>query len=73
VSRLEEARQEAERKLEESRRQATERLVEVKQAIEDEIGWVPKKAPWILALAAGAGGFALGVKALNRRRRHRSK
>lgn len=71
MSRLEEARQEAERKLEESRRLAAERMADVKQVIGEEIGWVPKTAPWVLALAAGAGGFALGAKALKRRRRRR--
>ena len=69
MSAVEDARREAERRLEESRRQAVASLTAVRTAVEDEIGWVPRRAPWVLALVAGAGGFALGLKSWRRKRR----
>ena len=56
--RLEEARREAERRLEESRRQAELRLAEVRTAVKTEVGFVPRKKYLLMALAAGAAGFA---------------
>jgi hypothetical protein len=73
MSAVEDARREAERRLEESRRQAVESLAAVRTVVEEEIGWVPRRAPWILALVAGAGGFALGLKALKRRSKRPSR
>lgn len=69
MSRVEEARREAERQLEESRRLAVERLAEAKEVVSNEIGWIPKGAPWLLALVAGAGGFALGFRRKSKRRK----
>jgi hypothetical protein len=70
MSRLEEARREAERRLEESRREAELRLAEVRSAVKTEVGIVPKKKYWLMALAAGAAGFAV---AMGRRRRRKLK
>jgi hypothetical protein len=67
--RLEEARREAERRLEESRRQAELRLAEVRTAIETEVGFVPKRKYILMALAAGAMGFAVALKRGGRRRK----
>lgn len=69
MSRLDEARRQAELRLEESRRQVEQRLAEVKAAVETELGVVPRRSYMTLALLAGAGGFVLGMKALKRRRR----
>jgi hypothetical protein len=63
--RLEEARRDAERRLDESRRQAELRLAEVRTAVKTEVGVLPKKKYVLMALAAGAAGFAV---ALRRRR-----
>jgi len=67
MSRVEEARREAERKLEQSRREVEERLAEVKAAVETELGVVPKRSYMVLTLLAGAGGFVLGMKGMRRR------
>jgi len=69
MSHLEEARREAERRLEESRREAELRLAEVRTAVKTEVGVLPKRKYVLLALAAGAAGFAMAL----RRGRHRSK
>ncbi|MCZ7650684.1 MAG: hypothetical protein M5U13_05780 [Thermoanaerobaculia bacterium] len=45
-----------------------ERLQALRQRVTSEVGWAPRAAPWLLALAGGALGFAL---ALGRRRRRR--
>jgi len=68
MSRVDEARREAERKLEQSRRQVEERLAEVKAAVETELGVVPRRSYMALTLLAGAGGFVLGMKGMRRRR-----
>jgi hypothetical protein len=73
MSRVDEARQEAERKLEQSRRQVEERLAEVKAAVETELGVVPKRSYMVLTLLAGAGGFVLGMKGTRHRRSHSKK
>jgi hypothetical protein len=67
MSRVEEARRQAEEKLEQSRRQVEERLAEVKAAVESELGVVPRRSYMVLALLAGAGGFVLGMKGKRRR------
>ena len=61
-SRLEEARREAERRLEESRREAELRLTEVRAALHTEVGLVPKRKYLMMALAAGAMGFAVALR-----------
>jgi hypothetical protein len=61
MSRLEEARREAERRLEESRREAELRLAAVRTAVKTEVGIVPKRKYWLMVLAAGAVGFAVAV------------
>jgi len=71
MSRLDEARREAERRLEVSRRAAEERLADVRAAVESELGVVPRRGYMALALLAGAAGFALAFKGLGRRRRKR--
>ena len=62
TDRLEEARREAERRLTESRREAEMRLTEVRTAVQTEVGIVPRKKYWLMALAAGAAGFAVAVR-----------
>ena len=62
TDRLEEARREAERRLEESRREAEMRLTDVRTAVQTEVGIVPRKKYWLMALAAGAAGFAVAVR-----------
>ena len=62
MNRLEEARLQAERRLEESRREAEMRLAEVRTAVQTEVGIVPRKKYWLMALAAGAAGFAIAVR-----------
>lgn len=69
-SRLDEARREAESRLEEARRDAETRLTEVRSALETEVGFAPKRKYLLMALAAGAMGFAVALK---RRRRKKLK
>jgi hypothetical protein len=69
MNRLESARQEVERRLEESRREAELRLAEVRTAVKTEVGIVPKKKYWMMALAAGATGFAVAIRRRGKRRR----
>jgi hypothetical protein len=69
MNRLEEARQEVERRLEESRREAELRLAEVRTAVQTEVGIVPKRKYWAMALAAGAAGFAVAMRRRGKRRR----
>ena len=71
MSRLDEARRQAEQRLEESRREVEERLAEVKAAVETELGVVPRRGYMALTLLAGAGGFVLGRRGLKHRRRSR--
>lgn len=66
--RLEEARRAAEVRLEETRREAERRLTEVREAVSTEVGFVPKRKYLLLALAAGAAGFALAVRRKGGRR-----
>jgi len=67
MSRVEEARRQAELKLEQSRREVEARLAEVKAAVETELGVVPKRGYMVLTLLAGAGGFVLGMKGVRKR------
>jgi hypothetical protein len=69
MNRLESARQEVERRLEESRREAELRLAEVRTAVQTEMGIVPKRKYWVMALAAGAAGFAVAMRRRGKRRR----
>jgi hypothetical protein len=69
MNRLEEARREAERRLEESRRAAEMRLAEVRDAVKTEVGVVPRRKYWLMALAAGAVGFSLAVRRGRRRKK----
>lgn len=47
-----------------------ERLQELRERVALDWGWTPRAAPWLLALAGGAIGFAL---AFRRRRRRASR
>jgi hypothetical protein len=69
MSRLDEARREAERRLEETRREAEMRLAEVRTAVQTEVGIVPKRKYWLMALAVGATGFALALRRGRRRKK----
>jgi|GEM_PF-1421148 len=66
--RLEEARREVERRLEESRREAELRLAEVRTAVKTEVGVLPRKKYLLMALAAGAAGFAVALGTGRRRK-----
>ena len=66
--RLDEARLEAERRLEEARRAAEARLTEVRSALETEVGFAPKRRYLMMALAAGAMGFAVALKRKRRKK-----
>lgn len=68
MSRLEEARRDAERRLEESRREAEMRLTEVRSAVQTEVGNLPKRKVWLMAIAVGAAGFALALRRGRRRK-----
>ncbi len=69
MSNLDDARHEAEARLLASRRAVEERLAEVKSAVEGTVGFVPRNAALLLALVAGAGGFALALRRRRNRRR----
>jgi hypothetical protein len=69
MSRLEEARREAERRLEESRREAEARLAAVRTAVRTEVGIIPKRKVWLMALAVGATGFAVALRRGRRRKK----
>lgn len=69
MSRLEEARREAERRLEESRREAEMRLAEVRSAVQTEVGGLPKRKVWLMVAAVGAAGFAFALRRRGRRRK----
>ena len=62
MSRLEEARREAERRLEESRREAEMRLADVRNAVQTEVGSLPKRKVWLMVAAVGAAGFAFALR-----------
>ncbi|HEY7216589.1 MAG TPA: hypothetical protein VIC28_18355 [Thermoanaerobaculia bacterium] len=69
MSRLEEARREAERRLEESRREAELRLAEMRAAVQSEVGNLPKRKVWLMLAAVGAAGFAFALRRRGRRRK----
>jgi hypothetical protein len=62
MNRVEEARRAVELRLEATRREAEQRLAEVRSAVESEVGFAPGKGYILLALAAGAAGFALALR-----------
>ena len=63
---------EADLRLEEARRDVELRLGELRSAIQEELGFVPRRRYWLVALVAGAGGLAFALRR-KRRRRLRSK
>jgi hypothetical protein len=69
MSRVEEARRQAELRIAEARRQAEQRLQEVRAAIESETGVRPRKKYLLLLLAAGAAGFTVALRLPGTRRR----
>jgi hypothetical protein len=71
VSDLEDARREAELRLETSRRIAEERLAEVRSAVGNEVGRVPRNASLLLVGLAAAAGFALALRSRRRRAKGR--
>ena len=73
MSRLDDARRDAERRLEESRRTAEERLADMRAAVESELGVVPRRGYMALALLAGAAGFAVAFKGLGGRKKRRKR
>jgi hypothetical protein len=71
MSRVEEARREAELRVAEARREAERRLSEVRSAVETEVGILPRKKHILMLLAAGAGGLALALRRGRRGRKPR--
>ena len=71
MSRLDEARREAELRLEQSRKEAEARLSEVRNAIATEVGFVPRKKYLLMLLAAGAGGLAFALRGRKGRRQRK--
>jgi hypothetical protein len=71
VSKSEDPRSEAELRLEQSRRLAEERLAEVREAVAEEAGRVPRNATLLLVGLAAAVGFALAVRRRRRSPRRR--
>jgi hypothetical protein len=69
MSRVDEARREAELRVAEARREAERRLTEVRAAVETEVGILPKKKHVLLLMAAGAAGLALALRRGRRPRR----
>ena len=69
MSKPEDPRSEAELRLEESRRLAEERLAEVREAVAEEAGRVPRNATLVLVGLAAAVGFALAFRSRRRRLR----
>jgi hypothetical protein len=59
----------ADQRLEEARRDVELRLGELRTAIEDELGWVPRRKQWLVAVLAGAAGLALALRRRKRKRR----
>jgi uncharacterized protein involved in exopolysaccharide biosynthesis len=56
-------------RLDEARRQAELRIAEVRAAVEAEVGMRPKKKYILLLLAAGAAGFTVALRLPGRGRR----
>lgn len=54
-------------RLHRSREQAETRLADVRQALDREIGWAPRKKVWVLPLVAFAFGLALAAAWRSRR------
>jgi hypothetical protein len=69
VTKPEDRRSAAEQRIELSRRLAEERLAEVREAVAEEVGRVPRQATLVLAGLAAALGFALAMRRRRRRRR----
>ena len=63
--------EDVELRLEQSRRLAEERLAEVREAVVEEAGRVPRNATLVLAGLAAAVGFALAFRGRRRRARGR--
>jgi len=69
MSRVDEARHEAEIRVTEARREAERRLAEVRTAVETEVGILPKKKHVLMLMAAGAAGLALALRRGRKSRR----
>jgi len=58
-------------RLDEARREAERRMTDVRSAVETEVGILPRKKQILMLLAAGAGGFALALRRGRRRQKLR--
>ena len=56
-------------RVEESRRQVEERLADVRAALQEDFGLIPRTAVWVVPTLGFAAGFGLAVRAFRRRRR----
>ena len=52
-----------------SRRRVEERLQEIRDAVHEDFGLVPKSAIWVVPALGFTVGFAVAVRAFRRRRR----
>jgi len=59
----------ADRRLEEARREVELRLGELREAVEEELGFLPRRRYWLVAAIAGAAGLALALRRTRKRRR----
>ncbi len=60
---------EAQRRLEEARRDVELRLGDLREAVEEELGFLPRRRYWLVAAVAGAAGLALAIGRRKRKRR----
>jgi len=56
-------------RIEASRRRVEERLADIREALHEDFGLLPKTAAWVLPTLGFAVGFGLAVRAFRRRRR----
>jgi hypothetical protein len=54
-----------------SRRRVEQRLNDLRAALHEDLGLMPRTAAWVLPVVGVAVGFALGYRAFRRRRRGR--
>lgn len=66
---VEQARVEAQLRVEEARREAERALTQVRTAVHDEVGILPRKKHMLFLLAGGAAGLAFALRRRKSKRR----